>query len=255
MEIAERHIPVEEIDATVGPRPATRLVENVRRNGIVVPVILAERVDDDGEVHFVIVDGNRRIAAAREAGLAEVPARIVQDASDPEIANLTLVTNTFRSSNYVTEFWAMNELQRAGVDRKSLPEVTGMTASTLATREHLANLDRALFLGLTDGRIPPTVALAAARLDREAQARLVATFQRKGRLTKSDVDALKPADPPADLPDIDTDGRVLPGDLQQALLAIARQAVSRGIDAGTWSGAAARAYREAGGDPDEDDAS
>jgi ParB-like chromosome segregation protein Spo0J len=245
---------VDQIDETVGPRPAARLVENVRRNGVVVPVILAERVDDDGELHLVIVDGNRRIAAAREAGIAEVPARIVQDASEPEIANLTLVTNTFRSSNYVTEFWAMNELQRAGVDRKRLAEVTGMSASTLATREHLANLDRTLFLGLTDGRIPPTVALAAARLDREAQDRLAAVFQRTGRLAKSDVDALKPADPPADLPDIDTSGRVLPGDLQQALIAIARQAIARGIDAITFVEAAGRAHREVGGAvPDEDD--
>lgn len=244
MEIVDRDVEVQQIDITVGPQPSDRLVGSVKRHGVIVPVILAERADEDGELHYVIVDGNRRVSAAREAKVATVPARVLQGVSEAEMANLTLLTNNFRTSNYVTEFWAMNELQRAGVSRDKLPEVTGWTPSTIATREHLSQLDRRLFLGLSEGRISPTVALAAAKLDRDLQARLGDIFQRTRRLTKRDVDEIAPK-PVADLPEIDDVGRVLPEDLQLALTAIARQAISRGIDKEVWSGAAERAFREA----------
>lgn len=246
MEIVDREVDLSEIDETVGPRPAERLVESVRRNGVVVPVILAERVDDDGELRLVIVDGNRRVAAARAAERDSVPGRVLQQVSDPEMANLTLVTNNFRTSNYVTEFWAMNELQRAGVNRQKLADFTGMTPATITTRELLADLDRRIFIGLSEGTIGPTIALAVARLDPDVQRELGDLFARTGRLTKAQVDAVSPArkDAPAELPEVDAAGRVLPDDLQYALVAIARQAAGRGIDEETWVAAAERAYRD-----------
>lgn len=245
MEIVDREVDLSQIDATTGPTPSDRMVESVRRNGVVVPVILDERVNEDGELFFGIVDGNRRIAAARQAEVPAVPARVVRGASEAGMANLTLLTNNFRTSNYVTEFWAMNELQRAGVPRDNLAEATGWTPSTIATREHLAHLERRLFVGLSEGRISPTVALAAAKLDRELQERLGDRFQKTGRLTRRDVDEVAPPKPATELPEVDTDGRVLPEDLQLALVAIARQAVARGIDDATWVAAAERAFREA----------
>lgn len=248
MEIVDRDVDVEQIDTSVGPQPSDRMIESAKRHGVIVPVILAERADEDGELHYLIVDGNRRIAAAREAHLDTVPARVLQGVSEAEMANLTLLTNNFRTSNYVTEFWAMNELQRAGVSRDKLPEVTGWTPSTIATREHLSQLERRLFVGLSEGRISPTVALAAAKLDRDLQGRLGDTFQKTGRLTKRDVDELAGPRPVGDLPEIDDEGRVLPEDLQRALVAVARQALTRGIDAEVWAGAAARAFREVSGE-------
>jgi len=247
VEMVDRNVELSEIETTVGPRPADRMVENVRRNGVIVPVILAERVDDDGELRLVIVDGNRRVAAARAANRDSVPARVLQDVSDPEIANLTLLTNNFRTSNYVTEFWAMNELQRSGLERDKLADFTGWTPSTISTREYLSQLDRRLFLGLSEGRISPTVALAAAKLDRDIQERLGEKFERTHRLTKADVDEANPERnvPATELPEVDVEGRVLPEDLQLALTAIARQAIGRGIGDEMWTEAAARAFREA----------
>lgn len=249
MEILDREVSLSDIDSTVGPLPADRLVENVKRNGVIVPVLLAERVDDDGELRLAIVDGNRRVAAARKAERTSIPARILQDVSDPEMANLTLLTNNFRTSNYVTEFWAMNELQRAGLERDKLSDFTGWTPSTITTREHLSQLERRLFIGLSEGRITPTVALAAAKLDRDIQNGLGEKFERTRRLTKADVDEVSPQkqDVPGELPELDTDGRVLPEDLQLALVAVARQAIGRGIDDETWVEAAARAFRQAQG--------
>jgi ParB/RepB/Spo0J family partition protein len=249
VEIVDREVALEEIDETFGPQPSERLVENIRRNGVVVPVIVAERVDEHGAIRLQLVDGNRRVAAARAVEMETIPARVLQDVSEAEAANMTLLTNSFRTSNYITEFWAMNQLERAGVSRNRLAEFTGMSRSTLETRQLLANLDRRLFLGLSDGRIGPSIALAAARLDPDIQQELGDLYERTGRLTKAQVDAVTPkpeAEVPEELPPVNLEGRVLPSDLQFALVSVARQAIARGIDVETWVEAAGRAFGEAG---------
>lgn len=253
MEIVDREVPVEEIDETFGPPPAERLVESIRRNGVVVPVIVAERVDADGAIRLQLVDGNRRVAAVRTIGQVTIPARVLQGVTEADaahLASLTLATNAFRTSNYITEFWAMSELERAGVSPSRLAEFTGMSRATLETRRQLANLDRRLFMGLAEGRIGPSIALAAARLDPEIQTGLGNRFEATGKLTKAQVDAATPRAGDQDageLPEVDTEGRVLPADLQYALDAVARQAKGRGIDEETWLEASARAWREASG--------
>lgn len=246
MEIEDRVVSLAEIDNPVGPKPSERLVESIRRYGVAVPVILEERVSDEGAIDFRIVDGNRRIAAARVAELEDVPARILRDADSRDIANLTLMTNSFRTSNYLTEFWALKHLERSGVSRSKLSDVTGMSPSTMATRELLSVLDRRIFLGFAEGQVGPSIALAAARLDPDVQRELGDAFAKTGRLTRAQVDAMTPkSDPlPDELPEVDAEGRVLPADLQIALVAVARQVMSRGIDESTWLEAAERAFRE-----------
>jgi ParB-like chromosome segregation protein Spo0J len=246
VEIISREVPVTEIERSVGPRPSARLVASVERHGVVVPVVLREMVSEDGELAYGIVDGNRRVAAAREASVDVVPARVITEATEADAAQVTLLTNSFRAGNYVTELWALRALERSGIDRRKLPEVTGMTASTIETREILSRLERRLFIGLAEGSISPTIALAAAKLDPEIQKGLGDTFSETGRLTKAQVDAVTPraGQDEHDLPEIDTEGSVLPADLQIALSSVVRTAIQRGIDEETFIDAAHRAYRD-----------
>lgn len=247
VEIISRDVALSEIEQTVGPRPSDRLVESVRRHGVVVPVILREVVSDEGELAYGIVDGNRRVASAREADLDLVPARVITEATEVDAAQVTLLANTLRAGNYVTELWALRALERSGIDRRKLPAITGMSASTIETRETLSRLERRLFIGVAEGKITPTVALAAARLDPDIQRSLGDAFARTGKLTKAQVDAVSPR---KDAPDqshsgIDDEGRVLPPDLQTALTSLARTASERDVDEETWIEAARRAWREA----------
>lgn len=245
VEIISRDVALSGIEQTVGPRPSERLVESVRRHGVVVPVILREVVSAEGELAYGIVDGNRRVASAREAGLDSVPARVITDATEVDAAQVTLLANSLRAGNYVTELWALRALERSGIDRRKLPAITGMSASTIETRETLSRLERRLFIGLAEGKITPTVALAAARLDADVQRSLGDAFTRTGRLTKAQVDAVSPRKEDHSLPEIDDEGRVLPADLQLALTSLARSASERGIDEETWIEASKRAWREA----------
>jgi ParB/RepB/Spo0J family partition protein len=235
VEINSRDVPVSEIEPTVGPRPAERLVESVRRHGVVVPVILREVVSEEGELAYGIIDGNRRIASAREAEVETVPARVVSGITEADAAQVTLLTNSFRTGNYVTELWALRALERSGVDRRKLPEITGMTASTIQTRETLSRLERRLFIGLAEGRIGPAIATAAARLEPSIQSQLADEFERTGKLSKAQVDAVTPRN--------DDDAVEEPQDIGEALLALARTAHARGIDEEAWLDAARQAFR------------
>lgn len=248
MQLMFRDVPVAEIEHTVGPRPSDRLVESVRRHGVVVPVILREIVSEEGELAYGIVDGNRRVASAREAEVEIVPARVIVEATEADAAQITLLTNQFRAGNYVTELWALRALERSGVDRQKLPELTGMTSSTIGTRETLSRLERRLFIGLAEGRITPNVALSAAKLDPGIQRELGDAYARSGKLTKAMVDAAarqhaageKSGEP-------ERDGGV-PPDMHAALAALACGAVDRGVDEETWLSAARSAYRDAAHD-------
>lgn len=248
VEIISRDVLVAEIEHTVGPRPSERLVESVRRHGVVVPVILREIVSEEGELAYGIVDGNRRVASAREAEVDTVPARVIAEATEADAAQVTLLTNSFRAGNYVTELWALRALERSGVDRRELPAITGMSSSTIQTRETLSRLDRRLFIGLAEGRITPTVALAAAKLGVAVQHALADEFIRTGRLTKAMVDAAARREGADEASQEPEDGATLPPDLHAALAALVKGAVERGIDEETWLDAARSAYRDAASD-------
>lgn len=244
VELISRDVPVTEIEHTVGPRPSDRLVESVRRHGVVVPVILREIVSEEGELAYGIVDGNRRIASAREAEVETVPARVIAEATEADAAQLTLLTNQFRAGNYITELWALRALERAGVDRRQLPELTGMTSSTIQTRETLSRLERRLFIGTAEGRITPTVALAAAKLDPVTQRALGDEYARTGKLTKAMVDAAARQETAGEEPQEAMPDGALPPDVQVALATLARSAIDRGVDEETWLDAARAAYRD-----------
>lgn len=245
VQLMDREVPVAEIEHTVGPRPSDRLVESVRRHGVVVPVILREIVSEEGELAYGIVDGNRRIASAREAEVPTVPARVIAEATEADAAQLTLLTNQFRAGNYITELWALRALERSGVDRRELPELTGMANSTIQTRETLSRLERRLFIGAAEGRITPTVALAAAKLDPGIQRALGDEYERIGRLTKAMVDAAARQEAAGEESQEPEDDGELPRDMRAALAALARSAVDRGVTEQTWLDAARSAYRDA----------
>ncbi|HEU0164640.1 MAG TPA: ParB N-terminal domain-containing protein, partial [Thermomicrobiales bacterium] len=70
-------IPIEDLGQTWGPRPTERMVEHVKRHGVLVPILVTRTPDEDGVLALRVIDGNRRINAASDAGLATVPAIIL----------------------------------------------------------------------------------------------------------------------------------------------------------------------------------
>ncbi len=243
MEREFREIALDDLGETWGPRPAERLVENIRDNGIIVPVVVAEVPDRDGEITYQLIDGNRRVASARLAGLATVPAQVISGFSQAELAQITLLANSMRATNPVTEWWALDELVQAGSRPADLSRITGLSRSTLQNRMTLADLDARIFQGLAHGEVPPTVAMAAARLPREIQDQLGEQFANTGMLRKRDVDAAAAV---AAGGETESPGEAGPEDaFALELRALAARAIDSGMTETDWRSLTAEAFTAA----------
>jgi len=238
-------------------KPTDRMVQSVRRHGVLTPVLLQERVDDDGVIALEIVDGNRRVWAAKEAGLERIPAIVYQNPDPEAMAAATLITNTLRSRNAVSEWQAVERLSDMGHDAPALMRLTGLTKASLETRLRPSTMHPDLQRALLDGRISVTVWERAGRLPPESQQRLADMLEHRGGLRLADVDAererLEVADAPrddVDLPDLPSE----PGtreQLEAQLALLARFARSIGLGEYDWSRLAGAAWRR--GQEDDDD--
>ena len=250
--IVER-VPIEDLGKTWGPRPTERMVEHVKRHGVLVPVLATQTPDDDGVLAWRIIDGNRRVFAAREAGLATVPVAVMTGLGDDEIAELTLAANTLRTSNPVTEWWAIDDLLQKGHREHDVSQRTGLTPAALKARAKYGALDPRIFSGLVYGKIAPTVVEKASRLPMEAQDRIGDIYEQTGGLQTYQVEheAKKYRQPrAASVPQS-------PSELTVQLDALASAALSLDLTREAWLAAAADAFQrasEASTEQDEDSA-
>lgn len=183
------HVAISVLGKTWGPRPTARMVDHVKRHGVLVPVLAACVPDDNGVLTYRLIDGNRRVRAAQEARLSTVPAIVFQDLADKDIAELTIAANTLRTSNPVTEWWAIADLFTAGYDERDLRHRTGITITAIKSRVRLGELDPRVFAGLVYGKIAPSVAEKVSRLPVSEQDRLGELYDTKGRLLSHQVEA------------------------------------------------------------------
>lgn len=120
------------------PEDMQNLTLSVQEFGILQPLIVTKKADDD---HYFLVAGERRWRAAQLAGLKQVPV-IVQDFTPLEIAQVALIENIQRSD--------LNPIEEAFAYQYFI-EVFELTQNEIATkvgksRSHIANMLRLLTL-------------------------------------------------------------------------------------------------------------
>lgn len=92
-----RQIPVTQIRAnpfqprTNPDQALEELAASIRENGIIQPIVVRKRPDG-----FELIVGERRLRAAKLAGLTQIPA-VVKDASEPKMLELALTENLQRA--------------------------------------------------------------------------------------------------------------------------------------------------------------
>ncbi len=142
------------------------LAESIRRNGILQPISVRRREDGCYE----LIAGERRLRAARIAGLSEVPCILIK-ADNRKAAILGLVENVQRADlDPFEEAEAIRRLMNEwGVTQLEVAERLGKAQSTVANKLRLLRLSpdqraRILAAGLTERH-----ARALLRLESEAQ--------------------------------------------------------------------------------------
>ena len=118
------------------------LAESIKARGVMQNLTVVADPEKDG--HYLVVIGNRRLTAARAAGLKTLPCSIVEMSEKDQISTM-LLENMQRSDLSVTEqaqgFQLMLDL---GETEATISEKTGFSRSTVRHRLNLAKLDQEL---------------------------------------------------------------------------------------------------------------
>jgi ParB family chromosome partitioning protein len=147
------------------------LAASIREHGVIQPVLLTETIDG-----YQLVAGERRVRAARMAGLERIPA-VVRQLADRDQLELALVENLQREDlDPIEAARAYRTLiEEFAFSQEDIAARVGRARSTVANTLRLLDLHATVQTAVIDGRITEGHARAIGGLEADAQARIVAT--------------------------------------------------------------------------------
>jgi ParB family chromosome partitioning protein len=147
------------------------LAASIAEHGVLQPIVVTETLDG-----YRLVAGERRLRAARMAGLELIPA-VVRQLADHQHLELALVENLQRSDlGPMDEARAFRQLiDEFGFTQETVALRVGRARSTVANTLRLLDLDPAVQEAVRDARLTEGHARAIGGLPPELQARLIAT--------------------------------------------------------------------------------
>lgn len=138
------------------------LTASIREHGLIQPLIVTAAGDDE----YQLIAGERRWAAAKLAGLAEVPV-LVKDATPQQMLELALVENIQRADlNPLEEAAAYRQLMdEFGLTQEEVAGRVGKSRVAVANTVRLLNLPPEVQAPLAAGEITEGHARSLLRLD------------------------------------------------------------------------------------------
>lgn len=118
----------------------TELVESIKQKGILQNLTI---VPEDG--HYTVIIGHRRLAAAKLAGLTEVPCVVTIMDKKEQLATMLLENMQRSDLTIYEEAKGMQMLLDLGESIKEVSAQTGLSESTVRRRVKLLDLDQAEF--------------------------------------------------------------------------------------------------------------
>lgn len=170
------------------------LAEDIKRRGIINPLKVFVNEKPERE-EFELIAGERRLRAARLAGLRMVYVEIVE-ASLAEIAEISLVDNLQRENLSAIEEGQAYEamIKHLGISESELAHRVGKSRGYIQQRRAIANAHPSLSKAIEEGKITLTMARIIAQSaagDHAAQERTLALTLEKIKLgrniTESDI--------------------------------------------------------------------
>ena len=152
-----RQVPVSAIEANPRqPRTAmdaealAELAASIEEHGLIQPLVVTQQ----GPERYQLIAGERRLQAARMAGLATVPV-VVKDASPQEVLELALVENIQRADlNPLEEAVAFQQLvEEFGLTQEQVAERVGKSRVAVTNTLRLLRLPAEVKQALAEGAI------------------------------------------------------------------------------------------------------
>jgi len=132
------------------PEKLRELADSIREHGIIQPLVVSR--DEDGS--YRLIAGERRLQAARLAGLETVPV-VVREAADHELLELALIENIQRADlNPVEEAMAYRRLvEEYALTQEEVARRVGKNRATVANALRLLQLESEIRRSLVAGEI------------------------------------------------------------------------------------------------------
>lgn len=187
--------PIERIDANPS-QPRTRfdaealdeLAESIREAGIIQPLVVSET----GDGRYALIAGERRLRAARLAGLVSVPV-VVRQAAGENAFVIALVENIQREDlDPVEQARAFSRLASDfGMTQDEIATRVGRRRTTIANSLRLLKLEPEVLDAISDGRLAEGTARALIGLEPERQRSLLKTILAGGLTTREVEDLVR----------------------------------------------------------------
>ena len=155
------------------PAALAELAESVRAHGVIQPLVVSRQASETGAVTYQLIAGERRLRAARAAGLSRVPV-VVRETTPQGLLELALVENVQRADlNALEEAAAYRQLvDEFGLTQEAVAERVGKSRTAVANTLRLLGLPEAIRESLASGEISEGHARALLGLtDDEARLR------------------------------------------------------------------------------------
>ena len=167
---------------SISDESVQELADSIRAQGILQPLL----VTPSGTV----VAGHRRLAAARLAGLVEVPV-VVRDMSESEMLTVMLAENIQRADiDAVQEARAYQWFVSRGCPQADIARMVGVTGSRVQSRLLLLRLDEQVQELFARGELPTTLGPVLARVADVHQQRRLATLSARRKLSVAQLRGL-----------------------------------------------------------------
>lgn len=173
------------------PEALTELADSIREHGVIQPLIVSRRQEGRGTAPYQLIAGERRLLAARQAGLQKVPV-IVKEASSQALLELALVENLQRQDlGPLEEASAFRRLaDEFKLTQEAIAGRVGRSRSGVANSLRLLTLSEEIQASLARGEI--TAGHARALLAIEDAKERQAAWRRivDGHLTVRDAESM-----------------------------------------------------------------
>ncbi len=170
------------------------LVESVREHGVIQPILVTELLDG-----YRLVAGQRRLRAARLAGLERIPA-VVRQLADRDQLELALVENVQREDlNPLEEARAYRQLiDEFGLTQEHIARRVSRARSSVANTLRLLDLDAEVQAAVERGAVSEGHARALGGVPAPAQQRILSVVLANGLSVRQTEELVKRARDAAD---------------------------------------------------------
>jgi ParB family chromosome partitioning protein len=167
IEVGKIHVRPDQPRSHFNPEALAELVDSVRAQGILVPLIVTPR--DDGR--YTLVAGERRLRAARAAELLRVPCRVIEGLDDRAILEISLVENLQREDlNPIELAEGYRRLSEdLGYTQQEVADRVGKDRATVANTMRLLALPEPVIALVVEGKLSAGHARALLAVEGEAE--------------------------------------------------------------------------------------